>query len=145
MDFWCTVAVVQVQYCNDVVIWEKFGLVTGKINVQQWVESGIDGWDDWKEEEMIRLWNYFYPHFNDDSNIHWLDCERLAFSAKEYELCVNTFRENNYQRIRILLRAEKFVKVIKSLIEDEEELYRIIHEEGDEIEWDQVRKIYFKH
>ena len=34
------------------------------------------------------------------------------------------------------LRAEKFIKVIRSLIENEEELYRIVWEEGEEIEWD---------
>lgn len=34
------------------------------------------------------------------------------------------------------LRAEKFVEIICSLIENEEELYRIIQEESDEIEWD---------
>lgn len=34
------------------------------------------------------------------------------------------------------IKAEKFVEIIKSLIENEDELYRIIREEGDEIEWD---------
>ena len=33
-------------------------------------------------------------------------------------------------------RAEKFVKIICNLIENEEELYRIVRDEGDEIEWD---------
>lgn len=33
-------------------------------------------------------------------------------------------------------RAEKFVEIIHSLVENEEELYRIVREEGDEIEWD---------
>lgn len=33
-------------------------------------------------------------------------------------------------------RAEKLVKIICNLIENEEELYRIIRDEGDEIEWD---------
>jgi hypothetical protein len=33
-------------------------------------------------------------------------------------------------------RAEKFVQIIISLIDNEEELYRIVREEGDEIEWD---------
>lgn len=33
-------------------------------------------------------------------------------------------------------RAEKFVEIIRSLVENEEELYRIVREEGDEIEWD---------
>lgn len=34
------------------------------------------------------------------------------------------------------LKAEKFMEIIKSLIENEDELCRIIREEGDEIEWD---------
>jgi hypothetical protein len=33
-------------------------------------------------------------------------------------------------------RADKFIEIIKSLIENEEELYRIVREEGDDIEWD---------
>ena len=33
-------------------------------------------------------------------------------------------------------RAKKFVEIIRSLIENEEELYRIIREESSEIEWD---------
>ncbi len=33
-------------------------------------------------------------------------------------------------------RAEKFVQLIRSLVENEEELYRIVREEGDNIEWD---------
>ena len=34
------------------------------------------------------------------------------------------------------LKAEKFMKIICSLVDGEEELYRIVKEEGDEIEWD---------
>ena len=34
------------------------------------------------------------------------------------------------------LKAEKFVKLIQNLIENEEEIYRIVREEGSEIEWD---------
>lgn len=33
-------------------------------------------------------------------------------------------------------RAKKFVEIINTLIENEEELYRIIREEGGNIEWD---------
>ena len=33
-------------------------------------------------------------------------------------------------------RAEKFAEIIFNLIENEEELYRIIREEGGDIEWD---------
>ena len=33
-------------------------------------------------------------------------------------------------------RAEKFIQIITNLVENEEELYRIVREEGDEIEWD---------
>lgn len=34
------------------------------------------------------------------------------------------------------VKAEKFVEIIISLIENQEEVYRIVREEGDEIEWD---------
>lgn len=33
-------------------------------------------------------------------------------------------------------RAEKFVQLIRSLVDNEQELYRIVKEEGDDIEWD---------
>lgn len=33
-------------------------------------------------------------------------------------------------------RAKRFVDAVRSLIEHEEELYRIVEESGDEIEWD---------
>ena len=33
-------------------------------------------------------------------------------------------------------KAERFARIIVSLIENEEELYRIVRENGDEIEWD---------
>lgn len=33
-------------------------------------------------------------------------------------------------------KAQKFADMICSLIENEEELYRIIHEDGDKIQWD---------
>lgn len=33
-------------------------------------------------------------------------------------------------------KAERFAQIIVSLIENEEELYRIVRENGDEIEWD---------
>lgn len=33
-------------------------------------------------------------------------------------------------------RAERFAEIISSLIENEDELYRIVREKGDEIEWD---------
>ena len=33
-------------------------------------------------------------------------------------------------------KAQKFADIICSLIEEETELYRIIREEGEEIEWD---------
>lgn len=33
-------------------------------------------------------------------------------------------------------KAKRFVEIIISLIENEEELYRIVREDGDKIEWD---------
>ena len=34
------------------------------------------------------------------------------------------------------IRAKKFVDIITNLIENEEELYRIVREEGNEINWE---------
>ncbi|MDR0295502.1 MAG: immunity 51 family protein [Prevotellaceae bacterium] len=34
------------------------------------------------------------------------------------------------------VRAEKFVEIINNLVENEEELYRIVRDEGDNIAWD---------
>ena len=33
-------------------------------------------------------------------------------------------------------RANKFAEIIKSLVENEDELYRVVREEGENIEWD---------
>lgn len=33
-------------------------------------------------------------------------------------------------------RAERFAEIIRTLVENEEELYRIVRDEGGEIEWD---------
>lgn len=33
-------------------------------------------------------------------------------------------------------KAKQFAEIIRSLVENEEELYRIVREEGDDIEWD---------
>jgi hypothetical protein len=35
-----------------------------------------------------------------------------------------------------MAKAERFIKLIKHLMDNEEELYRIVREEADEIEWD---------
>jgi len=94
LDFWCAVAVAQVRHYGDIVVWEKVGLVTGKINVESWATSGQESRGNWDEEELRRSWNYFYPYFNDDRNIQWIDCEKLAFSVQEYESCISVFKEN---------------------------------------------------
>lgn len=49
--------------------------------------------------------------------------------AGTYVACYDLSDENEK-------RAEKFLALIKSLMEDEKELYRIIKEDGDKIEWD---------
>lgn len=36
-------------------------------------------------------------------------------------------------------RAERFAEIISSLMENEEELYRIVREKGEEIAWDWMR------
>lgn len=35
-------------------------------------------------------------------------------------------------------KAEKFMEIIHHLIENEQEPYRTVREEGDEIEWDRL-------
>lgn len=122
MDFWCPVIVAKVRYDDNIVAWEKLGLVTGAIDVKQWRESGIqnlDMWskrdwelygeslaglpaDDkawekwcsehWPDEETRRLWNYFHPYFNDDRNIKWLSCESFYFPVCDYNACVSAFK-----------------------------------------------------
>ena len=124
MDFCCTVVVVQVQYDNDIVVWERIGIVTGKFDTKQWIESGIKdiskwseedwrlyggslawldtydkAWEEWQranwpDEERRRLWNYYHPYFNNSDNIQWLNCEKLSFSAKEYDDCVAAFKQD---------------------------------------------------
>jgi len=125
MDFCCTVVVAQVRYDNDMVVWERIGVVTGKFDTKQWIESGIKNiskwseadwelyggslawldtydkaWEEWQlthwpDEERRRLWNCYHPYFNNDDNILWLNCERLSFSAKEYDDCVAAFKQDS--------------------------------------------------
>jgi len=124
MDFYCDIVVAQVRYEADVVIWEKIGFVTGALDKEQWKRSGIQNiekwsekdwewygetlahldvddkaWEEWwsanwLEEENRRLWNYYHPYFNDDSNIQWLEVESVSFLAKEYDACVAAFKQN---------------------------------------------------
>lgn len=49
--------------------------------------------------------------------------------AGSYVACYELTEENEK-------KAERFAEIIISLIENEEELYRIVREKGDEIEWD---------
>jgi hypothetical protein len=126
MDFWCTVIVAKVQFHDDIVVWEKIGVVVGKINVKQWRESGIQdiykwsekdwelyggtlAWlnsddkewkkwcsENWHDEEMRRMWNYFDQYLNDDANIEWIDTDSLTFSIKEFEYCIEAFKQFKY-------------------------------------------------
>lgn len=129
MDFWCTVVVTQVRFCDDIVVWEKFGLVMDKIDNKKWRESGIQNIDKWSEndwnlygdslaglsiddksweswwsehwldEENRRIWNYFHPYFNDDENIKWLNCGSFSFPVSDYEACVSAFREYVWENL----------------------------------------------
>lgn len=126
MDFWCSIVVAKVNYLNDVVMWEKLGIVTGKMDSYQWSQSGIrnlDKWSDedwelygstlailkeddrewdewcskhWIDEENRRLWNYFHPFFNEDKNIKWLDYKSLSFDSNEYDACVAAFENFDF-------------------------------------------------
>ena len=126
MDFWCTVVVAQVRYDNDIVVWERLGIVTSPIDVEQWRQSGIKNFESWSEqdwelygsslanlkdddeewdrwinkhwidEETCRIWNYFHPYFNDDKNIEWLNHKSFLFNVKDYDACISAFRNFNY-------------------------------------------------
>lgn len=71
------------------------------------------------------FFNYYLAEHAPDL-LEGLDSDPEAGSYAAYYAC----SEENEKK------AERFAKIITSLIENEEELYRILREKGDEIEWD---------
>lgn len=126
MDFWCTIIVANVSYSANAVTWNRIGVITGEIDVVKWRGSGIQNvaswsdtdWDkygdtlsslgvddkvwqqwwseNWPDEEMRRIVNYFDPFLNDDKNIEWLKCPVLSFQVDDYSACVAAFRHYKY-------------------------------------------------
>lgn len=71
------------------------------------------------------FFNFYLPKYDPDIMVGMdTDCE-----AGMYVACYDLSDENEK-------RAKKFLALIKSLMENEKELYRIIKEDGDKIEWD---------
>ena len=71
------------------------------------------------------FFNYYLPKYAPDVMINMDTDPESGMYAAYYDLTADN-----------KLRANKFVEIIHSLIENEDELYRIIREESDEIEWD---------
>jgi len=71
------------------------------------------------------FFNYYLPKYAPDVCVGMAPDTEAGMYAAVYSLTP----ENE-------TRAAKFVEVIRSLVENEEEIYRIVREEGDEIEWD---------
>ena len=71
------------------------------------------------------FFNYYLPKYAPDVTVGMSTDPEAGMYAAYYDLTP----ENE-------AKAEQFVKIIESLIENEEELYRIVREEGDEIAWD---------
>lgn len=65
MDFWCTVVVAQVRYDNDIVVWERLGIVTSPIDVEQWRQSGIKNFESWSEQDW-ELYGSSLANLKDD-------------------------------------------------------------------------------
>jgi hypothetical protein len=71
------------------------------------------------------FFNYYLPKYAQDITMNMETDSEAGTYVADYPLTP----ENE-------ARAEKFVEIIKSLVENEDELYRIVRDEGDEIEWD---------
>jgi len=74
-------------------------------------------------------WDAFFNYYLAK---HYPDVLEGLDSDPEAGSCVAYYELNTENEAR----ADKFIEIIKSLVENEEELYRIVKEEGDDIEWD---------
>jgi hypothetical protein len=71
------------------------------------------------------FFNYYLPEYHPEICIDMQTDPEAGMYVAWYEL--NTENEK---------KAEKFVEIIKNLIENEDKLYEIIQNKGDAIEWD---------
>lgn len=90
-------------------------------------------------EKMYEINDYAYMNgYNWDAFFHYYMSEHAPDLLEDLEsdpeagsyAAYYPLNEENEKK------AERFVQIIISLIENEEELYQIIREKGDEIEWD---------
>lgn len=71
------------------------------------------------------FFNFYLPQYVPDI-INGMNTDS---EAGMYVACYDLSNENKK-------RAEKFLALIKFLMDNEKELYRVLHEDGDKIEWD---------
>lgn len=74
-------------------------------------------------------WEAFFNYYLAEHAPELLEDLESDPEAGSYAAYYPSSRENEK-------KAERFAEIIISLIENEEELYRIVREKGDEIEWD---------
>jgi hypothetical protein len=71
------------------------------------------------------LFNYYLPKYAPDIIVNMETDSEAGTYVAEYPLTPENEK-----------RAEKFVEIIKGLVENTDELYRIVRDESDKIEWD---------
>ena len=91
-------------------------------------------------EKMCEINEYAYMNgYNWDALFHYYLAEHAPDileglesdpEAGSYAAYYGTVSEENEKK------AQRFAEIIVSLIENEDELYRIVRENGDDIEWD---------
>ena len=74
-------------------------------------------------------WEAFFNYYLEKNAPELLDGFESDPEAGMYSAYYDLTPENE-------IKAQKFADIIKSLIENEQELYRIVREEGGSIEWD---------
>lgn len=74
-------------------------------------------------------WEAFFNYYLSKHTPDVLEEMVTDSEAGTYVACYPITVENE-------VKANKFIEIIRSLVENEEELYRIVRDEGDEIEWD---------
>lgn len=74
-------------------------------------------------------WEAFFNYYLEKNGPELLDGMDTDPEAGMYSAYYDLTPENE-------IKAQKFAEIIKSLIENEQELFRIVRDEGDLIEWD---------
>lgn len=74
-------------------------------------------------------WDAFFNYYLSQKAPDILDAMESDPEAGSYAVYFEDTKENE-------LKAKRLADIIISLIEDEEEIYKIVRDKGDEIEWD---------